>query len=123
MATTHPDPVRNAIADLVAARVDAGAGAGIIELQTAAGAEVATLTFDATAFGAAASGTVVANAIADDTSATGGVVAKYVVKDADGVEVFAGAVGLTGSDINLSSLNIAPSDQVSFTSFTYTAPV
>lgn len=121
MAVTHPTAVRTAIADAVVDRIDAGSGAGTLEFQTSGDVEVATLTFSDPAFGNAASGVATASAITTDATATGGTVAKFVVKDSTGTEVFRGAVGTSGSDINLSSLTIAGGDSVSISSLTYTA--
>jgi hypothetical protein len=124
MAVTHPTAVRNAIADLVVDRIDAGAAAGTLEFQTSGNAEVATLPFGDPAFGAAANGTATANAITSDTNATGGTIAKARAKDSDGTEVFACSVTNTGGggDIELNSVVVSAGQQVSITSLTYTAP-
>lgn len=122
MAVTHPTTVRNGLADYVVDLIDAGAGAGTLEFQTSGNVEVATLTFSDPAFGAATGGTATASAITSDTSATGGTVAKFAVKDSNGNPVFYGAVGTSGSDINLSSLAVGAGDTVSISSLTYSAP-
>ena len=62
MAITLTTAAQNAAADAILGLIDAGAGAGTIELKSAASTvagtnEVATLTFSDPAFGAAASGT------------------------------------------------------------------
>jgi hypothetical protein len=125
MALTHPVTVRNALADLVVDLIDAGTGAGTLELQTSGDVEVATLTFSATAFGAASNGIATAAAITDDTNATGGTIAKFVVKDGDDAEVFTGSVTATGGggDIELNSVVVSPGQAVSVTSLTYEASV
>jgi len=85
---------------------------------------VATLVFSNPAFGAASGPTATANAIADDTSATGGTVSKFKIVNGSAADAgFAGAVAVSGSDINLTSLSIGAGDTVSVTSLTYTAPV
>lgn len=122
MAVTHPTAVRNGLADYVVDLIDAGAGAGTLEFQTSGNVEVATLTFSDPAFGAATGGTATASAVTSDTSATGGTVAKFAVKDSNGNPVFYGAVGTSGSDINLSSLAVGVGDTVSISSLTYSAP-
>jgi hypothetical protein len=124
MAVTHPTAVRNAIADLVVDRIDAGAGAGTLEYQTSGDVEVATLTFSDPAFGAASSGTATASAITADSSATGGTIAKARAKDSTGTEVFACSVTATGGggDIELNSVVVSAGQQVSTTSLTYSAP-
>ena len=121
MAVTHAVAVRNIIADAVVDEIDAGAGAGTLEFQTSGDVEVAILTFSDPAFGAASSGTATASSITDDTNATGGTIAKFKVFDSDSNEKFAGAVGTSGSDINLSSLSVTAGDTVSLTSLTYSA--
>lgn len=121
-AVTHPTAVRNAVADLVVDRIDAGSGAGTIQFQTSGDVEVATLTYSDPAYGSAAAGTATANSITSDTNATGGTVAKSRHYDSDATEVFATAVGTSGSDINLSSLSVGSGDTVSMSSLTYSAP-
>lgn len=124
MAVTHPTAVRNAVADLVVDRIDAGTGAGTLEFQTSGDVEVATCTFSDPAFGAAATGIATASAITDDTSATGGTIAKARAKDSAAVEVFACSVTATGGggDIELSAVVISAGQTVSMTSLTYEAP-
>lgn len=121
-AVTHPTAVRTAIADLVVDRLDLGAGPAVLIFQTSGGAAVATLTFSDPAFGAASSGTATASAITSDTNAAGGTAAKFETRDSSANPVFLGAVGTSGSDINLSSLAIGASDTVSVSSLTYSAP-
>ena len=123
MAVTHPAAVRTIIADAVVDSIDVG-GAGSLIFQTSGDVEVATLTFSATAFGAASGPTATAAAITSDTSATGGTVAKFKIQNGSAADAgFAGAVSTSGSDINLSSLAVGASDTVSISSLTYTAPV
>jgi hypothetical protein len=124
MSVTHPTTVRNAIADLVVDRIDAGAGAGTLEFQTSGDVEVATLTFSDPAFGAASSGTATASAITQDSSATGGTIAKARAKDSTGTEVFACSVTATGGggDITLNSVVVSAGQAVAVSSLTYSAP-
>jgi hypothetical protein len=129
MATTHPTAVRNALADLVVDRIDAGAAAGTLEMQTSGDAEVATLTFsdpafdDAGAAGGNAAGCATANAITPDSSATGGTIAKARAEDSNGVEVFACSVTAAGGggDIEMDSVVISAGQTVSLSSLTYEA--
>lgn len=120
-AVTHPMAVRTAVADLVVDRIDAGDAAGTLEFQESDNDEVATLTFSDPAFGGASNAVATANAITSDTNATGGTIAKWEAKDSDGTDVFYGAAGTSGSDINLSSLAVGASDTVAVSAFTYTA--
>jgi hypothetical protein len=121
-AVTHPTTVRNTLADTVVDLLDAGTGAGTLEIQTSGDVEVATLTFSDPAFGAASSGTATANSITDDADATGGTAAKFIAQDSDSTLCFSGSVGTSGEDINLSSVSIGAGDTVSISSLTYSAP-
>lgn len=88
----------NAIVDLVDTN-----GPGTIVLRTGASAEVATLTFAATAFGAAVAGVATAAPIVNDSSATGSVsfVTNFTVEDGDSTEIWNGTVGESGADLNI----------------------
>lgn len=124
-AVTHPATVRNTIANAVVDLLDAGAGAGTIELHTSGDVEVATLTFSDPAFGAAAAGTATASPITSDTNATGGTIAKFIAQDSDSNLVFSGSVTATsgGGDVELSSVAIGATDTVSLSAFDYDAPL
>jgi hypothetical protein len=93
VAITHATAIRNTIADAVVDAIDGGTGNGTLEFQTSGDVEVATLTFSATAFGSASSGTATAAAITADSSAAGGEIAKFVIKDGDGTQILAGTAG------------------------------
>ena len=126
MAIVLADAARNAGCDAIVDLVDVS-GPGIIEIKSApstvAGtSEVATLTFSATAFGAAAAGVATAAAITDDTSATGGTASDYTVFDGLAAAVWQGDVAAAASDLNLSSVTIGAGDTVSISSFTLTVP-
>lgn len=124
MAVQHTEATRNAIADLVVIRIDAGAGAGVLEMRDVSEAVVATLTFTDPAFGGAAAGVATANPITDETSAAGGTIDHAVILDSNGVEVLRGSVTATGGggDIELGSVVISAGQDVRLTSLTYTAP-
>jgi hypothetical protein len=124
MAVTHPVLVRTGIADFVVDQLDEGTPPGTLVFQTSGDAEVATLTFSTTAFGAASSGVATAASITSDTSATGGTVAKARLKNAAGTDKIICSVTATGGggDIELSSVSISAGQTVSVSSLTYTAP-
>ena len=128
MAITLTTAARNAACDAIVDLVDAGAGAGTLEIKSAASTvagtnEVATLTFADPAFGAAATGVAsLASAMTDDTSATGGTATDYTVFDSNNNAVWQGAVSTSGSDLNLSSTTIGAGDTVSVSTFTLTVP-
>ena len=124
MAITHTTALRNTLADAVDTACNSGstdASADLV-IMTSGDVEVATCIMSNPAFGAAATGVITAASITDDTNATGGTAALFKIQDRDNTEVFRGAVGTSGSDLNLSSLSIASGDTVSITSFTYTQP-
>ena len=125
MAVTHPTAVRNDIADLVVDKIDAG-GTGTIQFQDGgqSDSDIATLTFSATAFGAASNGVATAAAITDDTDCNVGSVTKFTVFSGAGTTLFTGSVTATGNggDIILSSTAIGAGDTISISSLTYEAP-
>jgi hypothetical protein len=122
-AVTHGTAIAKVVCDAVVDALDPG-GPGNLIFRTSGDAEVATLPFSATAFGAgttAAPSVATAAAITSDTSATGGTVAKFTAETAATVIVFTGAVSTSGSDINLSSLAVGASDTVAVSSLTYSS--
>ena len=129
MAVTHTTAVRNGLADYVVDLIDAGTDGKLIIRLTgtaaAPGTEVATLTFSAIAFGAAAAGIATAAAITEDSSATGNAtdVSTATLEDSAGTVCAHCTVSLAagGGDIEASSLAIAATDTVSCSSLTYEA--
>ena len=118
MAITLQTNARNAACDAIAALHDGGT----LEFQTSADAEVATVTFGATAFGAAATGVATANAITADSDATGGTTTKFVTKTSAAAEILGGSVGTTGTDIVIDNTTVAAGVTVDLTAFTITVP-
>lgn len=117
MALTHSAAIRNAVCNLVVDALDAGAGAGYLELQDADGVEVATLGFGDPAFGAASAGSLddgvaQANTMTPDSSATGGNATKFVMADSDDNVVIQGTFGTTGADLIGGSAVIGVGDVV-----------
>jgi hypothetical protein len=125
MAVTHHSALRDVLCNAAVDSIDNGAAAGTLEFQTAASAEVATLTFSDPAFGAASSATATASAISSDTNATGGTITKAVLQDSDGNDKILCSVTATGGggDIELSAVVISAGQTVAVTALTYTAPV
>lgn len=127
MAITLTTAARNAACDAIVDLIDAGTGAGYLEIKSGASTvagtnEVATLAFSDPAFGAASSGVATASAITDDTSATGGTASHFTIFDSDNAAVMQGTVSTSGADLNLSSVTIGAGDTVSISSFTVTMP-
>ena len=93
----------NAACDAIVDLVDVS-GPGVILLELAnQTTEVATLTFAATAFGAAVAGVATANAIVNDASATGNAsaVTTFEVRDGAAAEIWTGTVAESGADLNI----------------------
>ena len=120
MSLTHEAAVRNGLADYVVDQLNSG---NLLIMTTAEAVEVATLALATTAFGAASAGTATAGTITSDSSATGGTAATFKMETSGNVRIFGGAVGTSGSDLNLSSLSIGAGDTVSVSSFTYSSSV
>jgi hypothetical protein len=121
---------RNAALD--AGGITALLALGKIQIRTGAqpaaeaaltGTVVATMTFGATALGAAASGTATANAITSDTNATGGTAGYVAFLKSDNTTVVAtGSVGTSASNLVLSTLTIGAGSTVSCSSLTLSIP-
>lgn len=131
MALGYSTTVRNAKADAIATAVDGGT-AGIIQIYDSTGTGrpatggavttqvlLATLTFSATAFVAAAAGTIVGNAVTDDVAAdaTGTATWFRVLDQAAGTFVMDGDVGTSASDLNLNTVSIVIGATISVTQF------
>lgn len=116
--------VRNAMCDAFVDALDAGAGAGLLRVFTAAFATLlAQLTFSDPAFGAASSGAATASAITSDSSADAtGTAAVLRLLDSTPTTVAEGTVGTSGADYNLNTTSITTGDQVSCTSAVITMP-
>lgn len=125
---------RQAMCDALVDRIDAGAGAGTIQVRSgtrpttandaATGTLLATLTFSDPAFGAAnTSGVATASAITQDSSADATGTASWArVLDSNAATVMDITVGTSGAELNLDSVSIVAGGTVSVTSFTVTMP-
>jgi len=123
---------RNAAADAICALADSG----LVRIYTAtrpanpqtaaAGTLLATLTLNATAFGAAVAGVATANAITSDSSADDtGTAAWFRVLQSDGTTVlWDGDVTATGGggDITFSTVSFVAAAVIAMTSLSYTEP-
>ena len=118
MAVTLQANARNAAANAIAALHNSGT----LEFQTSGGVEVATIGFDATAFGAAVSGVATANTLTKDSAATGGTTTKFVTKTSAAVPILGGSVGTSDTDIIIDNTVVSAGVEVVLTSFTITVP-
>ena len=120
MATLE-NAARSAACDAVVDLIDV-AGPGTMVFETAADAEVATLTFSATAFGAAANGVATAASITSDTSAAGGVIEHCSFYSGTPTKILEATVATSNEEITISSLTVGAGDTVSCSSLTVTMP-
>ena len=121
MALTLATTMRDAIADAVDTRIGTTA---TLEFQTAASAEVATITLGNPAFGASSTGTItMTGQPLSDTTATGGVMTKFVIKSGGTTTEITGTVSTSAADINFAGgTTVGAGDTVTLTSFTITCP-
>ena len=123
----------SAAADAVVDRLDTG-GAGTSKIydgtiptdaDTAVGAQtlLATLTFSATAFGAASNGVATANSITSDTSADATSTATWArLANGSGTTQMDVTVGTSSADLIFNTVSFVTGATVSITSLTYTQP-
>ncbi len=123
MAIIYTTAVKNARMSAVVTQIDAGAGAGVLQIGTTGMASIlAEITL------ADPSGTVTGGVLTfssfprSDTSANNtGTAAAARIRDSNGVDIITGlSVGTTGSDINLDSVSITAGQTVTITSATIT---
>ena len=134
MAITIPQSARQAACNAIVDLLDAGAGAGTLEIRTgsapdpdvaATGTLLGTVTYQDPAFGNAdTDGIATANTpLTDDTSADAtGIAGYFRAEDSDGNCVFQGTVGTSGADLNLNPVSIEPGDNIEVSSQTFTVP-
>lgn len=131
--------VRNAMANAAVDLIDAGTGAGRIEIRTGApptnvsdassGTLLATLTFSATAYGSASSGTAQENSITSDTSADAsgdaGYFRIYAGAAGDTAALMQGTAGEAGDtpDLVFDEKSIVAGGTVAITDLPITAPI
>lgn len=128
--------VAKAMCDAIVDAIDVG-GTGTLVIRSGAaptnvedaatGTLLATLTFSATAFGAAADAnpgaTATASSITSDTSADAtGTAGYFRAISGGGTAIFQGACGTSGSDMNFNSTAIQSGAEVAVTAMTVTVP-
>ncbi len=133
MTTILSNAARSAMCDALVDLADAGSGPGTVQIRTgsqpagpgtaASGTLLGTLTLSDPAFGAASNGVATASAVTGDSSADAtGTAGWFRVLDSNAVAVWDGAVGTSGSDMNLSSVSIVAGGTINITSWTVTMP-
>jgi hypothetical protein len=125
----HATSLRNAQADAVTTKVDAGAAAGTIEIRTGtsigSGTLLATITLADPSFGAASTGVITGASFprSDSSADNSGTIGHYVIKDSDGNTILSGtSVGAGSGELNMVTLSVTATQVVTINSFTYTIP-
>lgn len=122
MAVVYAAALRTTRMNSVKTAIDAGAGAGTLEIGTAAMASVlATLTLSDPC-GSVSGDTLTFSAITTDASAdNSGTAAAARIKDSDGNVIVSGlTVSTSGANVNLNSTTITSGQAVSVSSATIT---
>lgn len=138
MATVISAAARNAACNAVVDLIDAGAGAGHVEIRSgtrpanpataATGTLLATIPLNDPAFGNAATGVATAattpTALTDASADASGTATWFRVYDSNNVAIMDGDIGATGSgaDMELSATSIGAGQSVTVTSWTVTMP-
>jgi hypothetical protein len=124
MAIVYTTAVKNARLDAVTAQIDAGSGAGVLQIGTTGMSSIlAEITLNDPSAASAASGMLTFSGFPkSDTSANNtGTAAEARIRDSNGVNIITGlTVGTTASDINLDSVSITSGQTVTITSATIT---
>jgi hypothetical protein len=84
------------------------------------GTLLATMTLNATAFGASSGGTATANSITSGTAGNTGTAGYFALETSGGTVVGTGVCGTSGQDLNLNTLSIVSGATVSCSSLTIT---
>ena len=110
---------RNAACDAIVDLLDSG----LVKIYTTgSGTLLATMTLNATAFGAASTGVATANAITAGTAGNTGTAAEYKIQTSGAADILTGAVGTSGQDINFPTLSFVSGVDVGLSSLTVTVP-
>lgn len=124
MAMSYNTTVRSSRMQVVADAIDAGAGAGYVEICAASYASVLATIPMADPCGSVSSGVLTFDctpAIADSSADNTGTAAIARIKDSTGTVVVSGlTVGTSGTNIVLTSTSIVATEPVTITSFTIT---
>ncbi len=123
----HSTALRNAQASALTTLVDAGSGAGYIELRTGSsigsGTLLGTCTMSDPSFGSPSTGVITGASFpkSDSSADNTGTIGHYCVKDSDGNIVLSGtSVGAGSGELNMVTLSVTATQVITINSFTYT---
>jgi hypothetical protein len=133
MAYRIATAIRNAACDAIVDAIDTG-GAGTIAIRTGAqptnvgdadsGTLLGTLTFSATAFGAASTGVATAASITSDTNAdASGTAGHFRIKNGSAAIHSDGTCGLGSGDLSFDNNVIVAGGTIAISSMTVTVPI
>jgi hypothetical protein len=135
MTLSFSDALRNARANAITTAVDAGSGAGILEIRTgskpaspddaATGTLLASVTLNDPSFGASSDGVITLDVdptIADASADATGTAAHFRIKTSAGAGVVDGTVTATGGggDLTLNTVSLVAGASFTITSGTIT---
>lgn len=133
MAYRLATDTRNKGCDGIVDDIDAGSGAGTIQIHNGAqpgsvggtyGTLLGTLTFSDPAFGASSSGTATASAISSDTNADNSATAgSFHIRDSDTNTHSDGTCGQGSGDLDFDNNTIVAGGTIAISSFTVTQPI
>jgi hypothetical protein len=125
MALSHGSATRTAICNAAVDQIDAGgggAGQGKFKWRETGGAVVCTITLPNPAFGAASGATAVLNGVPlQGTVTSTSTLASFIITDSGDVTVMSGTVGISGADVNVSSVAVGINDILQIDGINYTA--
>jgi len=125
MSISHGATTRYALVNAAVDRVDLS-GAGLLKFLSATDTLVCSITLPNPAFSSTASSvsqTLNGVPLSGTVLTTGVTISKFYFTDGANVTVIQGTVGVSGQDINLSSITPNAGDVIQIDAITYTAPV
>jgi hypothetical protein len=124
MALSHGSATRTALCNAAVDRIDLGSGTatGYLRFLSAADATICNITLANPAFAAASgpSAALLGVPLVGSVTASG-TITKFRFLDRDAATIIEGTVGLSGADINLTSVTPGIGDSIQIDGITYTA--
>lgn len=125
MAVSHPTAIRTDLANLILTKIDAGPGAGVLEIKNSGNAVLATIPLNDPA-GTVANGTLTFDIDPlprDPLGDATGTAALFSLKDSAGNEVYSGTISAVGGggDLEMINTQIIQNLPVELTAMSYSA--